>query len=81
VAAASSLPLHKFYNAAFIFAYMALLRISNIAPPSIASFDPMRHLRRGDIVLHSDHLVINLRWTKNPSTIQAASKNLIISHP
>jgi hypothetical protein len=64
VAAASSLPLHKFYNAAFIFAYMALLRISNIAPPSMASFDPMRHLRWGDIVLHSHHLVINLRWTK-----------------
>jgi hypothetical protein len=28
------LPLHTFYSAAFIFAYMALLRISNVAHPS-----------------------------------------------
>jgi hypothetical protein len=40
VARCSSLPFHVFYKIAFILAYMALLRISNIAPPSFATFDP-----------------------------------------
>jgi integrase len=58
------LPLHIFYTTAFIFAYMGLLRISNVAPPSFATFDPLRHLRRGDITLHPNFLSIHLRWTK-----------------
>jgi hypothetical protein len=58
------LPLHIFYFAAFIFAYMALFRISNVAPPSYSTFDPRRHLCRRDIALHSTHLSIHLRWTK-----------------
>jgi integrase len=58
------LPLHKFYSIAFIFAYMALLRISNVAPPSFATFDPARHLRRGDVTIHQNFISIHLRWTK-----------------
>jgi integrase len=58
------LPLHIFYSTAFIFAYFALLRISNVAPPSFSTFDPLRHLCRGDVTLHHDHIVIHLRWTK-----------------
>jgi integrase len=64
VARASSLPLYVFYKTAFIFAYMALLGISNIAPPSFSSFDPLRHLRRRDVTVHSNYLQINLWWTK-----------------
>jgi integrase len=60
----SRLPLHIFYSTAFIFAYFALLRISNVAPPSFSTFDPLRHLRRGDVSLHHDYLTIHLRWTK-----------------
>jgi integrase len=58
------MPLHIFYSTAFIFAYLALLRISNVAPPSSATFNPRRHLRRGDVILHPNYLSIHLRWTK-----------------
>jgi hypothetical protein len=57
------LPLHIFYSTAFIFAYMGLLRISNVAPPSSATFESMRHLRCGDITVHQKYLSIHLRWT------------------
>jgi integrase len=64
MASAGSLPLNIFYQISFIYAYMALLFISNNAPPSIVGFNPIRHLHRGDVTLHSGYLVINLRWTK-----------------
>jgi integrase len=41
-----------------------MLRISNLAPSSPSSFNPLRHLRRGNVTLYSDRLVIWLRWTK-----------------
>jgi hypothetical protein len=47
----SSLPLHALYHAAFSLAFLAMLHISNIAPPTSSSFDPLSHLRRGDIRL------------------------------
>jgi hypothetical protein len=43
---------------------MALLRISNLAPPSSSTFDPLRHLRRGDVTLSHNSVSIYLRWTK-----------------
>jgi hypothetical protein len=58
------MPLHIFYSTAFIFAYLALLRISNVAPPSAANFDLRRHLPRGDVIIHPCYLTIHLRWTK-----------------
>ncbi len=47
-------------------------------PPSVASFDPSRHLRRKDIVFHPDHLVINIQWSK---TIQYRERTLDIPLP
>jgi hypothetical protein len=41
----STLPLHALYRVAFSF--LAMLRISNNAPSSSSSFDPLQHLRRG----------------------------------
>jgi hypothetical protein len=81
VARASTLPLDIFYKAAFIFAYMVLLRISNIAPHSMATFDPLRHLRRGDIVLHSNFLVINLWWTKTLQRYRQAARITLFPIP
>jgi hypothetical protein len=37
----------------FSFAFLAMLRISNLAPSSPSSFDPLSHLRRGDVTLYS----------------------------
>jgi integrase len=58
------LPLHVFYTNAFLLGFMALLLFSNVASPSRATFDPFRHLRRGDVTLVNGILVIHLRWTK-----------------
>jgi hypothetical protein len=58
------LPLHKLYKIAFIFSYLALFRISNVAPTSFAAFDPLRHLRRGDVFIVGNTIVIHLRWTE-----------------
>jgi hypothetical protein len=54
----SSLPLHALYRSAFSLAILAMLRISNLVPPTSSSFDPLRHLRLGDICLFSDRLVV-----------------------
>jgi integrase len=58
------LPLHKFYINAYLLGFMALLRISNVASPSRAGFDPFRHLRRGDVTVVNGNLIVHLRWTK-----------------
>jgi hypothetical protein len=60
----SQLPLHIFYKLAFILVFLCLLRISNIASTSRATFDPIRHLRRGDVTVAGDSIIIHLRWTK-----------------
>jgi hypothetical protein len=58
------LPLHVFYTNAFLLGFMALLRISNEAPPSRATYDLSRHLTRGDVSIVNGMLVIHLRWSK-----------------
>jgi hypothetical protein len=60
----SSLPLDTLYHVAFSFAFLAMLRISNLAPSSSSSFDPLCHFRRGDVTLSSSSLSIHLRWSK-----------------
>jgi hypothetical protein len=55
------LPLAKFYNLTFILGYLGLLRISNVTPKSRGTFDPLRDLRRGDLVITDNVLFINLR--------------------
>jgi integrase len=58
------MPMAKFYNLAYILGYLGLLRISNVAPKSRGTFDPLRDLRRGDLIITNNVLYINLRWTK-----------------
>jgi hypothetical protein len=52
------------YTMAFILGFLGLLRISNVAPVSRPTFDPLRHLRRGDVSIVGNSIVIHLRWTK-----------------
>jgi hypothetical protein len=63
------LPMAKFYNLAFILGYLCLLRISNLTSKSRGTFDPLRDLRRGDLVITDNVLYINLRWTKTLQNI------------
>jgi hypothetical protein len=47
----SHLSLHILYKNGFLLGFLGLLCISNVAPASRASFDPLRHMRRGDIMV------------------------------
>jgi hypothetical protein len=51
IAQVSHLPLHLLCKNAFLLGFLGMLRISNVAPASRASFDPLRHMRRGDITV------------------------------
>jgi integrase len=77
----SSLPLHVFYKVSFIFSFMALLRISNLAPPSSASFDALRHLRRGDVTLTHNAVTIFIRWTKTLQRHRQSARITLFSIP
>jgi hypothetical protein len=72
----SALPLHALYHVAFSFAFLAMLRISNLAPSSSSSFDPLRHFRREDVTLSSSSLSIHLRWSK---TLQRYNQSALIT--
>jgi hypothetical protein len=49
---------------AFLLGYLGMLRISNVAPVSRQSFDPLRHLIRQDVRLVGNTLLFQLRWIK-----------------
>jgi hypothetical protein len=42
-----SLPFKQFFRVAILFAYMAFMRIFNLAPKNVAQFDSLRDIRRG----------------------------------
>jgi hypothetical protein len=63
IIATKVLPLSQFCNLAYIWAFTALLHISNLAPQTRSAFDPRRHIRRGDITITPNGLSIFIRWT------------------
>ena len=54
------------------------MRLSNIAPHSLTSFDPSRHLCAGDLIFTSHFLKVILKWSK---TIQDRNKIHLLSLP
>ena len=60
------------------FSFFSFLRLSNIIPHSVASFDLTRHLARSDIIFAHDTAVILIKWSK---TIQDRKKTTTISIP
>lgn len=61
------------FSCAFLFAFFLLARISNIVPASVRSFDPRKHLCRGDIVPAPHGLTVTFKWSK---TNQTGSRHL-----
>ena len=59
---------HKIIWAACLILFFPMLMKSNVFPQSLRSFDPTKHLRRCDFLIHPDGLVMGLvmkiRWTK-----------------
>lgn len=55
---------------AIVIGFMATLRRSNICPPSPTQYDEHKHLRREDVLMTQDGLVVVLRWTKTNQASQ-----------
>ena len=62
--------LGQIFKAVFLLAFFGFLRLSNIAPHSLTSFDPSRYLCAGDLIFTKHFLKVILKWSK---TIQARS--------
>ena len=52
------------YKAAILLSFFSFLRISNLVPHSIAKFDTLKHLARGDIFFAPPGAHILLKWSK-----------------
>ena len=52
------------YRAAFLLAFFAFLRMSNIAPHSKSKCDPLHHILRQDVLFLHPGAHILLKWTK-----------------
>ena len=66
------------FRAAFLLAFFAFLRMSNIAPHSKSAFDPFRHiLHQGMLFLHPGSPIL-LKWTK---TLQDRSAHHFVQIP
>ena len=71
-------PLGFIYKAAFLLAYFAFLRLSNIASSSSTSFDPTRHFLRGDIIFGPPGAHVIVKWAK---AMQGSTKHQVIQIP
>ena len=60
-------------------AFMALLRKSNVCPPSVPAFDSKKHLLRSDIKLEDSGISVNLRWSKTNQTVDKVL-NIPVAH-
>ena len=67
----------KFYNAlnlsnakhlscwcAMLIAFFGCFRLSNLVPSSHSHFDPLKHLRRGDIKFEENIVLVHFKWSK-----------------
>ena len=52
------------FKAAILLAYFAFLRISNLVPHTINSYDPLRQLSRADIFFATPGAHVLLKWSK-----------------
>ena len=66
------------YKAVFLVGFFGFLRLSNIAPHSLTSFDASRHLAAGDIVFTKTHVKVIIKWSK---TNQNRDKIHVLSLP
>jgi integrase len=58
------LPLGAPYHTAFVFAFLGLFRISNLAPASRPALSVFKGLRIGDFSIHNNTISVFIRWTK-----------------
>ena len=66
------------YKAAFLLSFFSFLRISNLVPHSISSFDSLKQLARGDIILAPPGAHVIVKWSK---TLQNRDKIKVLKIP
>jgi integrase len=76
--AASTQPLFIFFRLAVLFAFIGMLRISNIACISIKNFDAVRHITRGDVTITPQGLSVHIKWSK---TLQSYRQSAVVHLP
>ena len=64
--------------AACVIAFFPFFRKSNLLIPSASSFEPLKHLRMGDIRVYNWGLLLLVRWSK---TIQYRNRTLLVPVP
>ena len=60
----TNLPYPAVYRPLYLLCFFSFLRISNILPHTIASFDVSRQLARGDMIFGSNQATIIIKWSK-----------------
>ena len=66
------------FKAAFLLSFFSFLRISNLVPHSIASYDYLKQLARGDILFAHPGAHLIIKWSK---TLQDNNKVKVIKIP
>lgn len=68
-------PLHATLWCCCVLSFFLFARKSNMVPPSMAAFNPKKHLCRGDVLECEAGLVVHIKWSK---TIQHGERFLLI---
>ena len=74
----SSIKMGAVYRAVCLTGFFGFLCLSNLAPHSVATFDPTRHITAGDVFFTKKFVKILLKWSK---TMQDRDKYQILSLP
>ena len=51
------------YQALYLLCFFSVLRLSNILPHSVSTFDVKRQLCRGDLIFSTHNVVILIKWS------------------
>ena len=58
------------YKSLLLVAYFSFLRLSNLLPHTVGSFDPTRQLATGDILFSNQGATLLIKWSKTPSMVK-----------
>ena len=64
IQASKSLPNSEVFVALYSLAFFSFLRLSNLLPHSIKTYDHLRHLARGDVIVSEDNITLLIKWSK-----------------
>ena len=68
----------KIFKAAFLTSFFSFLRISNLVPHSISTFDYMKQLARADVIFAPPGAHLIIKWSK---TLQFRKKVKVLKIP